>query len=391
MSMDLATFQALLAVSGQQALADAMALEPTEARFLVCFEKLRKRHPAPLAKAAIEAALLRIKARSKFESASKMYFTREALEQASSDHAATHRAKRFVPFGVVADLCCGIGSDSLAFARAGLTVHAVDLDSLRLAMTGANAAAFGLKERIHLREDDALTIPLPDVQAAFADPTRRANGRRYLDPEDYTPPLSAIRERFSADFPLAVKIAPGVASSNLTELRAEVEFVSVEGELKECVVWFGSLRTTGRRATLLPAGVTLFADNPIPMPPLAPAQEYVFDPDPAIVRAGLASQLATELGVSPLDHTVALFTGHEATRSPFLTTFTIERATPFHAGRLRDHLRAKRVGRVTAIKRGSTVDTEKLMKSLKLVGEEHRVIILARIGGEETMFIGERA
>src|SRR5580692_9270551 len=116
--MDLATFPALLAISGQQALADAMALEPTEAGFLACFEKLRKRHPAPLAKAAIEAALLRIKARSKFEFAAEMYFTREALEQASGDHAAAHRTKRFVPFGVVADLCCGIGGDSLALARA---------------------------------------------------------------------------------------------------------------------------------------------------------------------------------------------------------------------------------------------------------------------------------
>jgi hypothetical protein len=141
----------------------------------------------------------------------------------------------------------------------------------------------------------------------------------------------------------------------------------------------------------LPAGVTLVADNPIPMPLVSPAQEYVFDPDPAIVRAGLASQLAAELGVFPLDHTVALFTGRETTRSPFLTPFRIERSTRFHPGRLRDHLRTQRVGRVTAIKRGSTIDTEKLMKSLKLEGEEHRVIILARIGGEETMFIGERA
>ena len=391
MSMDLATFHALLTVSGQQALADAMALEPTEAGFLTCFEKLRKRHPAPLAKAAIETTLLRLKAQAKFAFAAEMYFTREALEQASGDHAAAHRARRFVPLGVVADLCCGIGGDSLALARAGLTVHAVDLDSLRLAMMGANVAAFGLKEQIHLHEDDALTVPLSDARAAFADPTRRANDRRYLDPEDYTSPLSAIKERFPADFPLAVKIAPGVASSNLTELGAEVEFVSVDGELKECVVWFGSLRTTGRRATLLPAGVTLFADNPIPMPPISSAQEYVFDPDPAIVRAGLTSLLTAELGVFPLDHTVALFTGHEATRSPFLTAFRIERAARFHPARLRDHLRTQRVGRVTAIKRGSTIDAEKLMKSLKLEGEEHRVIILARIGGEETMFIGERA
>jgi hypothetical protein len=389
--MDIATFHALLAHSGQEALADAMTLEPTETAFLACFEKLRKRYPAPLAKAAIETALLRIKALNKFDSGARMYFTREALEQGSGDLAAAHRANRFVPFGVVADLCCGIGGDSLAFARTGLTVHAVDCDSLRLAMTGANAVALGFKNRIHLHEDDALTIPLPDARAAFADPARRVSSRRYLDPEDYTPPLSAIRGRFPADFPLAVKIAPGVARSDLTNLEAEVEFVSVDGELKECVVWFGALRTTAHRATVLPSGVTLFADVPVPMPPVSTARQYVFVPDPAIVRAGLSSQLAIELGVFPLDHTVALFTSHEVTHSPLLSPFRVEWLTRFHPGKLRDHLRAHRVGRVTIIKRGSSVDADKVMKSLKLGGEEHRMVILTRIDGEETMFIGERA
>lgn len=388
--MDLPTFQALLTEKGQKALSDAASLEPTEVSFLTCYEKLRKKYPNALAKAALETALLRIRARTKFESAAKMYFTREALEQASGDLVASHRSKRFVPFGVVADLCCGIGGDSLALARSGLTVNAIDSDSLRLAMTGANASALGLKEQIQLHNDDVLTIPFPDTRAAFADPVRRDSSRRYLDPEDYTPPLSAIRERFSGDFPLAVKIAPGVAWSSLTDFDAEVEFLSVCGELKECVLWFGSFRTAQRRATVLPAGVTIFADEPIPLPSVVPAQEYIFDPDPAIVRAGLASELAVKLGVDPFDYTVALFTAREPIRSPFLTTFRIEQADRFHLGRLRDHLRANRVGRITTIKRGSTIDSEKMTRALKLKGTEHRIIILTQHSGEETMLIGER-
>jgi hypothetical protein len=257
-------------------------------------------------------------------------------------------------------------------------------------MMGANAAAFGLRERIHLHENDALTIPLPDVRAAFADPDRRTSGRRYLDPEDYTPSLSAIRGRFPADFPLAVKIAPGVAWRNIEELGAEVEFVSVGGELKECVLWFGSLRTTARRASLLPAGVSLFGDDPVPMPPVTPAQEYVYDPDPAIVRARLASQLAVELELSPLDPTIALFTARELIRSPMLTPFRVEWVARFHLSRLRDHLRAQCVGRVTFIKRGSAIDADEAMRRLKLGGNEHRIIILTQIGGEERMLIGER-
>ncbi len=88
-------FQELLSTTGQIALAEAMGLEPADERFLNCFEKLRKKYPPPLAKAAIEMAILRSKARRKFETAHVMYFTREALEQSSGDIAANHRAKRF--------------------------------------------------------------------------------------------------------------------------------------------------------------------------------------------------------------------------------------------------------------------------------------------------------
>src|SRR5687768_12083023 len=96
--MDIATFHSLLSREGQAALAEAAKLDPTEASFLACFEQLRKRHAPALAKAALETALLRLKARDKFPAADRMYFTREALEQATSQPVARHRAKRFAGF-----------------------------------------------------------------------------------------------------------------------------------------------------------------------------------------------------------------------------------------------------------------------------------------------------
>ncbi|MBA4066803.1 MAG: SAM-dependent methyltransferase [Isosphaera sp.] len=389
--MDLVTFRQLLTPSGRDALAAAAALAPTEAAFLACFEKLRKRHPDALAKAALETVLLRGRAGAKFTAADRMYFTREALEQASGEAVARHRAARFVPFDTVADLCCGVGGDALTFAAAGPAVHAVEHDPLRAAMAAANADALGLSERITVHQADALTVPLPGVRAAFADPGRRAAGRRHLDPEDYSPPLSAVRGRFPPDFPLGVKAAPGVALADVADLPAEAEFVSVDRELKECVLWFGPLRTAARRATVLPAGATLTADADVPpSPPVAPVGEYLFDPDPAAVRAGLAGKLAADLGLAPVDAAVALFTGPAAVRSPFLTAYRVELAARFHAGRLRDHLRAHRVGRVTVVKRGSAVDADELLRKLKADGPGHRVVVLTRAAGEAAMVVGER-
>ncbi len=389
--MDLATFRELLTSTGQRLLAAAVALEPTEAAFLACFEKLRKHHPAPIAKAALEIALLRLRARAKFAAADTLYFTREALEQASGDIVARYRATRFATFGVVADLCCGIGGDALAFAASGLKVHAVELDPLRAGMATANAAALGVADRITVHEADALTVALPEVRAAFADPSRRADGRRYLDPEDYTPSLSAVRSRFQPGFPLGVKIAPGVAREDIASLDAEAEFISVAGEMKECVLWLGPLRSAKFRATVLPAAATLFADDEsTALPPPVPVGGFVFDPDPAVVRAGLAGLVAEQFGLAPIDWTVALLTGPDLVLSPFVTPYRVEFSDKFHLSRLRDHLRQHHVGRITMVKRGSMLDSDDVTKKLKLNGPEHRMVILTRANGEQAMIVCER-
>src|SRR5262245_2866548 len=99
--MDLATLARLLSPAGRALLAEAVALGPREQTYLAGFNRLSKRHPADLVRAALETAILRQRARAKFADAERMYFTREALEQASGDVVARHRARRFAGFAVV--------------------------------------------------------------------------------------------------------------------------------------------------------------------------------------------------------------------------------------------------------------------------------------------------
>lgn len=285
--MDLATFRDLLTPAGRAAVWEAAGLGPTDAGFLPAYETLRKRHPPAVAKAAVETAILRHKARAKFAAADRLFLTREALEQATGDAMSAYRAGRFAAFPVVLDLCCGVGADALALAAAGCRAEAVDRDELRLAMAAANAEALGVADRVRFTPGDVLTMPLPPADAAFVDPSRRAGDRRVLAPDRYDPPLGAVLARFPAGFPLAAKIAPGVARRDVEGFDAESEWVSVAGELKECVLWFGPLRTAGRRATVLPGPHTLAADRPPPDPPAGDIADYLYDPDPAVVRADL--------------------------------------------------------------------------------------------------------
>ena len=199
--MDTSAFESLLTATGQEALETAIGMNPVEADFLGDFQALCKSYPRELARSALETAILRDQAFTKFgNDARLLYFTREALEQATHREVAIYRAARFEPFESVADLGCSIGGDTLALAgraaeqNSGLTIG-LELDRLRVRMARANARALGLDDRVFVARAD-LTAGLPLTAgpgtALFFDPARRGNGRRVYSVKDYTPPLSVV-------------------------------------------------------------------------------------------------------------------------------------------------------------------------------------------------------
>jgi hypothetical protein len=179
-----------------------------------------------------------------------------------------------------------------------------------------------------------------------------------------------------------VKLAPGVPWSELERFGGESEFVSLAGELKECVLWLGPLRHIARRATVLPSGETLAAEKPAPPAPSRPVGAYLFDPDPAVIRAGLVSDLAPLLDAGPIDPSIAYLTSNRRLDTPFARCWAIEAARPFHLRRLRDYLQQRGVGRITVGRRGSPIEPDELIRKLKLTGGAERRVILTRAQGQ---------
>ncbi len=387
--MDLATFQTLLTPAGQAALAAAVELAPAEETFLAHWQRLQKHYPSELAKAALETAILRRKAAAKFDRAAAMYFTREALEQASGERISRYRAARYAGHAHAADLGCGLGGDSLGLAEVVPVVTGVDQDPLRLAMAAENLAAYELAERARWVEADVTTLPWPGAGAFFFDPARRVGGRRKFSVRDYEPPLAQVQAWLAQAPAGGVKISPGVDLDELAGYDAEVEFISERGELKECALWFGPLRSAARRATLLPGPHTLLAD-PTAHTALGPPQAYLYEPDPAVLRAGLVTTLAVQLDARQLDADIAYLTAPHLRPTPFARAYAIEDALPFQLKRLRERLRALHVGRVTVKKRGSPIEPETLIKQLRLEGPEERVVVLTHVEGRAWVLIGQR-
>lgn len=392
--MTLDDFYFLLTSEGQRLLQELATTSVTPQNHLQLATQLRQQVAPERAQAVLETALLRQLAAEKFSRAAEMYFTRPALEQASSEILSTYRARRYATagFGHVADLGCSIGSDALALA-AHATVTGIEWDEVRLAMAQENVRVYGRGRRFQPLQADLTELsPLP-VPALFFDPGRRdEHGRRFYSVDRYQPPLGLV-DRWRPLTPhAAVKISPGVNYDELPA-AAEIEFISLRGDVKEGVLWYGNLHSgVERRATLLPGTHTLTTqDLPREAVAVTRPKAYLYEPDGAVIRAHLVQALAARLDATRIDAEIAYLTAGFARKTPFARCFAIEAAFPFQLKRLRHYLHERGIGRVTVKKRGSPLDPDDLRRQLRLRGDEsrHRIVFLTHVQGEATVLIAQ--
>ncbi|MDQ0992529.1 methyltransferase domain-containing protein [Streptomyces sp. V3I7] len=386
---DLLSFRSLLTPEGLALLDEVRDTHPSDE--LAVATRLRRDHPADLVSAALGQARLRQRAAAKFgaEDAARMFFTPNGVEQSTRTSVATYRAGRLNELGVtsVADLCCGIGGDAIALARAGIRVLAVDRDPLTAEVARANAEALGLEDLIEVREADVTEVDTSGYDAVFVDPARRGGRGRIFDPEAYSPPLSWAVGAATAAPRAALKIAPGIPHEAIPA-EAEAEWISDGGDVKEAVLWFGAgVRPGAMRATLLPGPRSLVGRG-LPDPEVRPVGRYLYEPDGAVIRAHLVADVAEEVGGGLIDPTIAYVTSDELHDTVHASAYEITDQLPFNVKKLKALLRERGVGTLTVKKRGSAVEPEELRKKVKPQGPNAATVFLTRVAGAPTMLIG---
>jgi SAM-dependent methyltransferase len=381
---------ALLTPEGRALLDVVRGTDP--AGELAVATRLRREHPAELVSAALGQARLRQRAAAKFaaEDAERMFFTPNGVEQSTRASVATYRAQRLKTMGVtsLADLCCGIGGDAIALARAGIRVLAVDRDPQTAAVARANAEALGLADLIEVREADVTEVDTSAFDAVFMDPARRGGRGRIFDPEAYSPPLSWAVDTALKAPRAALKIAPGIPHEAVPP-QAEAEWISDGGDVKEAVLWFGT-EPGLVRATLLPGPRTLRGRG-LPNPRVRPLGRYLYEPDGAVIRAHLVAEVAEELDGGLLDETIAYVTADALRPTPYAHAYEITDQLPFNVKRLKALLREREVGTLTVKKRGSAVGPEELRRKVKPQGPHSATVFLTRVAGAPTMLLGHPA
>lgn len=393
---------------------------------LVLAERLRANGYSPnVVNSVLTQLKLRTQAAAKFGPfVEQMLFTDAGLQQATSLQVAAHHARRFVHAGVdeVIDLGAGLGADALAIAGLDIPVTAVEIDETTAAATTINLMAF---PHAKVEVADAMRwvhdhpVPEGTARGYWLDPARRktmSSGTvRIFDPEAFSPPLSFVEELANAGYPLGVKLGPALAHE-VIPATAEAQWVSLHGSVVEAVLWFNmAQRIDVRRAALVidAMGVSEFTSSTdfgtspsVPVTGIEGATGYLYEPNGAVIRAGLVTHLMVEhfMDDDPtdraagrqLDEHIAYFCSDVYHESSFATGYRIIEVLPYKIKALRRYLKEHNVTRLDIKKRGVDVSPEELRRTLmqglatkKPASGKHLTIVLTRVADQRFAIVVE--
>ena len=321
---------------------------------------------------------------------------------ASREEVAELRA-RDIPQGlgaVVLDATCGIGIDALAIAASGARVVAADLDAFHARCAAANFEHSGLEACV-LVADAARPAVRADV--LVLDPDRRHGGRRTLDPERWSPPLSRALELARGVRGASLKLAPALDVARVALGRGawRWRWVSAGRELVEVSLLAGELARAEpgtdapREVVALASGAEVrFEARPELVEPWPAAAldglAWLAEPDPALIRSGLLGALARQEGLRPLDAKIAYLGGERRPSSPLLVPWRVIESSPLDRKRVRAMLDRHDVGPIEVHKRGQSEPAEELARRLAGRGSRRGVLFVARLDAGHRAFLVER-
>ena len=334
-----AEYEVLTNSSNQQLLAEIV----TEKSLTIAqMERLRVQFGQAPFEAALRITKARQKALLKFPNAELLWLDPVRVEQATHQTVALHKALRFQGLKV-ADICCGLGGDTMALAEASAGTIALDLDSDCLRRLQFNLNQLNLADKVALVKADANQASLSPNLYIHIDPDRRAkdrSGRPKFHVEDFQPALSSIFRLMQQHPGGAIKLSPGSDfetlehAANQMQIRTELELISLNGECKEATLWFGALAGPCHRSvTTLPINASYqgeLSNDYIQIIDTENIGPFLFEVDAALVRSGLAPNFAKAHKLELCMPDGAYLSGSDPNQiqSPWLTRFEVLQTLP---------------------------------------------------------------
>ncbi len=267
--------------------------------------------------------------------------TKEDIRWATPWEVATYIAGR-LRCNMIADVSCGIGFQSFAFAATCKKVYAIDTDKEKVERAKQNAAILGLNniEFIHGDALDPSVIKKLNVDVVFSDPQRPASedARKV---ESIQPAIPDLLKAYGTDA-IAIAFPPQIRD---IPFDCEREYASLNGKLNRLTLYFGKLKQHDISVVALPGGAVL-AGKAKELK-ISPLKKFLYQVNPAVVRAGLTGVLATKLKLSLFsEEKYTYLTSDTEVSSPFLSKFKVVARCKFLEGQIGYLLKKYQAGKV---------------------------------------------
>ena len=337
----------------------------------------------------VNQVALRQKARQKLGPlADSLLLTRQALEQSSRFDVAKYHSRKLSSLGSVTDLGCGLGVDSIAFAQAGSAVVAVEKDEVTAEFASSNLARFPSAE-VHRAAAEDFDV---STEGVFLDPARRdlassGRSRKLLSPDDFSPSIGFALEQL-ATVPGGVKLSPALPHELVSD-KFEATWVSHRGDLVEFSQWSTDPGRFGKRFAVMVDGESEleFTGDEFEAE-VSSLDEFVYEPDPALIRSHLIGAFAGEQGLGLLSAGIAYLTGGER-KSPWLRGYKLLAELPLDEKAISRYLSERSIGSLEIKKRGVDIDPQLMRKRLKLKGSGAATLIATKVGGARKALVCE--
>ncbi len=280
------------------------------------------------------------KARLRSKKTSDDYFMlEEDLRFATNELVAEHRANRLA-CDILVEVGCGIGIQTIAFAKTCKKVIAIDIDPRKVEYAKANAAKRKLTN-IEFIADDGLNVlkQLKHASIVFCDPGRpAAEDVRDIETSfsPHLPTLIKEAERLTKD--IAIELPPQI---QISKAKWELEYLSVAHQINRLTAYLGKLMQARLSACILPGAHTLQGTESAPFPTSRPLK-YLYEVDPAVIKTNLTGFIPAKELFSCEEYLTSL----ELIESPFFKSSYRVVTTTKKPGDVKAILKRERVGRV---------------------------------------------
>ncbi len=288
----------------------------------------------------------RVKTPKKLHDIESFQYTEEDRRFATPQVVAEYRAER-LRCEAIADLGCGVGFQTMAFAKTCKKIFAVEKDERKLDYAKKNAVSLGLSNITFIHGDalDPLIVSqLKECQVIFCD-TERPPQEAERTLQNIQPNPELIVQTYSTSTPnLAIEVPPHLKD---IPFDSEREYLSVNGKLNRLTLYLGKLKQAERSVVLLPEKSRLSGKSQNPIVSLHPPLKmgYLYEVNPATAKAELICEIGDYAFFTYQDKTYA--TSTELKPSPFLRAYRILGRTPIGLSEIHSALTNAHAGSVT--------------------------------------------